>query len=129
MANKEKRGKQRTLNNMRVSLAAEERIIEALRARVQKQEKRIKALRQLTECMDAILKELAIKYGERVQKEESICWYLEFPVPDVAKLRFGQVKTCKEDEKYKVCVFSDETMDELAAKASAEQEADDGTDG
>ena len=126
MANKEKRGKRRTLNNMKVSLAAEERIIEALRARVQKQEKKIEGLLQLVECVDATLKEIAIKYGDPVtEKDKSVCWDLDFPSPDISKLRYGQVKTAKEGDKYRVCVFSDETMDELAEKHK-ETEADDG---
>lgn len=95
--------------------------IASLTKQIEKLKQELEGYRQLVQSMDAVLLEIAKKYGEfPTEGTEAPVWYLTFPIPDVSKLRKGQVMTTKDDGEYKVLAMSEEAMD-AAAKLAGEK--------
>lgn len=96
--------------------------IASLTKQIEGLKKTLEGYSQLVQSMDAVLLEIAKKYGEcpTASGTGAPVWYLTFPIPDVSKLRKGQVMTAKEDGEYKVLAMSEEAMD-AAAKLAGEK--------
>lgn len=95
--------------------------IASLTKQVERLKQELEGYRQLVQSMDAVLLEIAKKYGEcPTAGTEAPVWYLTFPIPDVFKMRKGQVMTAKENGEYKVLAMSEEAMD-AAAKLAGEK--------
>lgn len=108
--------KKKTLNP-----AQYEGMIDNMKKRIMQLQAQNKGLRELVASMDAVLLEIAKKYGEcPTAGTEAPVWYLTFPIPDVFKMRKGQVMTTKEDGEYKVLAMSEEAID-AAAKLAGEK--------
>ena len=111
----------------RLNPAQYEGMIDNMKKRIMQLQAQNRGLRELVDSMDAVLLEIAKKYGE-CQTEETVApvWYLTFPIPDVSKLRKGQVLTMKDGGEYKVLAMSEEAMDAAAKLATEEREAQQG---
>lgn len=90
----------------------------------------IKGWEQLVKSMDAILYEIAVKYGEKNVPNEPanpdyVTWDIKIPKPDPAKIRQMQVTTVKKDEEYIIHVRSDALLDNFDRTMVAEEKPND----
>ena len=82
--------------------------IASLTKKVEKLKEYNEGYQQLLRCMDAILYEVGIKYGERHIGSEGTpgVWVMEIPVPDPSKIDPAQVRSAKDGDGYKITVRS-----------------------
>ena len=84
--------------------------IASLTKQVKKLKEYNEGYQQLLRCMDAILYEIGIKYGERIIGSEGTpgVWRMRIPAPDTSKMIPNMVETVREDGEYIVTVRSPE---------------------
>lgn len=92
--------------------------IASLTKKVEKLKEYNEGYQQLLRCMDAILYEIGIKYGERIVGHDGTpgVWAMEIPIPDVSKIKPGQVITERFNDGCRITVRSMEFLGSLANK-------------